>query len=148
MSSLGSIVLTACIVALVAADALPAQSSASPRARVTSVAYRVHRMPAMLAFYSEAFGFRFREVDTGGLRSQFGELDGLTIKFVPIRDAVDFENFPIHQLGFEVADVDAVIALAVKHGGRVQDPPVRRDGKVHAAIRDPDGNTVELYGSR
>ncbi|HJU64525.1 MAG TPA: VOC family protein [Gemmatimonadaceae bacterium] len=147
MSSLSSIVLTACIVALAASAPLPAQTTASPRARVTSVAYRVHRMPAMLAFYSEAFGFRFREVDTGGLRSQFGKLEGITLKLVPIRDAVDFENFAVHQLGFEVPDVDAVIALAVKHGGRVQNAPVRRDGKIHAAVRDPDGNTLELYGS-
>ena len=147
MVSLGSIALTGCIVAL-SWTSLSAQSTVPSRTRLTSVAYRVTRMPAMLAFYSEAFGFRFREVDTGGLRSQFGELGGLTLKFVPIRDAVDFENFPIHQLGFEVPDVEAVIALAVKHGGRVQDAPVRRDGKMHASIRDPDGNTVELYGTR
>jgi catechol 2,3-dioxygenase-like lactoylglutathione lyase family enzyme len=118
-------------------------------AKLTTVAYRVHRMPAMLAFYGEAFGVRFREVDTGGgLRSQFGELNGLTLKFVPIRDTVEFEDFPIHQPGFEVSDVEAVLAAARKHGGRVQDAPRVWDGRWHAAVRDPDGNTLELYGPR
>lgn len=115
-------------------------------ATVTSVAYRVHHMPEMLAFYREAFGIEFREVDTGGLRSQFGAVGGVTLKFVPIRDAADFESFPVHQLGFEVHNVDAVVAAARKHGGRLQDQPVERDGRLHAAVRDPDGNTLELYG--
>jgi catechol 2,3-dioxygenase-like lactoylglutathione lyase family enzyme len=118
-------------------------------AQISTVAYRVHRMAAMLAFYREAFGIEFREVDTGGgIRSQFGELGGITLKFVPIRDTVDFVGFPIHQLGVEVPDVAAVLALARKHGGRVQDPPRREGDRVHAAMRDPDGNTMELYGSR
>jgi catechol 2,3-dioxygenase-like lactoylglutathione lyase family enzyme len=101
----------------------------------------------MLAFYGEAFGVEFREVDTGGgIRSRFGELGGLTLKLVPIRDNGDFENFPIHQLGLEVPDVEAVLAVARKHGGRVQDVPTRQGGRLHAAVRDPDGNTLELYG--
>jgi catechol 2,3-dioxygenase-like lactoylglutathione lyase family enzyme len=110
-----------------------------------TVAYRVNRMSAMVAFYTEAFGARFQAVDARGIRSQFGEVAGLTLKFVPIRDTVDFENFPVHQLGFDVPDVEAVIALAVRHGGRVQDPPVREGGRIHASVRDPDGNTIELY---
>ena len=119
------------------------------RARLATLAYRVHHMPAMVAFYHEAFGFEFREVDIGGgLRSQFDTLDSLTLKFVPIRDAVDFEAFPIHQMGFQVHDVEAVVAAAVKHGGRIQDPPVHENGRLHAAVRDPDGHTLELYGSR
>jgi catechol 2,3-dioxygenase-like lactoylglutathione lyase family enzyme len=116
-------------------------------AQVTTVAYRVHHMAAMLAFYRDAFGVEFRAVETGGgITSQFGELGGITLKFVPIRERADFEHFPVHQLGLEVADVEAVVALARKHGGRVQDPPARRGGRLHAAVRDPDGNTLELYG--
>jgi catechol 2,3-dioxygenase-like lactoylglutathione lyase family enzyme len=115
-------------------------------ATLTTVAYRVHRMPEMVAFYTEAFGARFREVDARGIRSQYGRLGSLTLKFVPIRDSVDFENFPVHQLGFEVPNVGAVVEVAQRHGGRVQNPPERQDRRVQAAVRDPDGNTIELYG--
>jgi predicted enzyme related to lactoylglutathione lyase len=105
-------------------------------------------MPEMEAFYAEAFGLQFRTVETGPFRSRFGELRRLTLKLVPIRSEVDFEGFPVHQLGFEVDDVDAVIAAATRHGGRVQDAPQRTGGRLYAAIRDPDGNTIELYGRR
>jgi catechol 2,3-dioxygenase-like lactoylglutathione lyase family enzyme len=142
--------MRACIVTVVVSVAGfvtvgTALSTQLPDARLTTVAYRVHRQDAMVSFYAEAFGARFREVDTNGVRSQFGDVGGLTLKFVPIRDAADFQNFPVHQLGFEVSDVDRVISLALKYGGKVQDPPVRESGRVHAAVRDPDGNTLELY---
>jgi catechol 2,3-dioxygenase-like lactoylglutathione lyase family enzyme len=64
---------------------------------------------------------------------------------VPIRDEADFKNYPVHQLGFVVPDVEAVIALALQHGGREERTLIRREGRIEAAVRDPDGNTIELY---
>lgn len=112
---------------------------------ISSIAFRVCNVEAMLSFYSEAFQVQFHEVDTYGIRSQFGELDGVTLKFVPIRDEADFKGFPVHQPGFVVKDVEAVVALAVKHGGRQEGQTIRGNGKTQAAVRDPDGNTIELY---
>ena len=43
---------------------------------VSSIAIRVYNMDAMVSFYSQAFGVQFREVDTYGIRSQFGEVAG------------------------------------------------------------------------
>jgi catechol 2,3-dioxygenase-like lactoylglutathione lyase family enzyme len=125
---------------------IPSRHSTTPS--ITTLAYRVHRMDAMVAFYSEAFGARFAPVQAGSVTSQFGRMGPVTLKFVPIRAAVDFTGFTVHQPGFEVADVQAVIAAALKHGGRLQDAPTRPDGRVHVAIRDPDGNTIELYGPK
>ena len=112
---------------------------------ISSIAFRVCNVEAMLNFYSEAFQVQFREVDTYGLRSQFGEMNGITLKFVPIRDDADFKGFPVHQPGFVVKDVEAVVALAVKHGGRQEGQIIRSHGQIQAAVRDPDGNTIELY---
>jgi catechol 2,3-dioxygenase-like lactoylglutathione lyase family enzyme len=112
---------------------------------ISSIAIRVSNLEAMLAFYSEAFQVQFREVDTYGIRSQFGEVGGVTLKFVPIRDDADFKGYPIHQPGFVVPDVEAVIELALKHGGRQEGRTIHADGRVQAAVRDPDGNTIELY---
>ncbi len=124
-----------------------ASTAAPPPPRVlATIAVRVHHLDAMVAFYSEAFGVTFREVDARGVRSMFGELDGRTLKLVPIRATTDFEGYPSHQLGFEVADVPRVIRLAEQHGGRREGPVLEADGRVHAAVRDPDGNTIELYG--
>ncbi len=119
-----------------------------PSARaLQSIAIRVHRLDAMVAFYEEAFGATFREVDTFGISSRFAEIDGITIKFVPIRDSTEFEDFPSHQLGFEVDDLEAVVASAERHGGRREGEVRVDDGRRHGAIRDPDGNTIELYQS-
>lgn len=112
---------------------------------ISSIAFRVHNMEAMMNFYSEAFQVQFREVDTYGIRSQFGDVNGITLKFVPIRDDTDFKGYPVHQPGFVVEDVEAVVALAVKHGGRQEGQTIRNNGKIEAAVRDPDGNTIELY---
>jgi catechol 2,3-dioxygenase-like lactoylglutathione lyase family enzyme len=81
--------------------------------RISSVAVRVHRIAEAEAFYAEAFGVRFRDVDLGGLCCRFGDLGAVTSKLVPLRDASDFEGYPVHQIG---------------------------------AVRDPDGNTIEIYG--
>jgi catechol 2,3-dioxygenase-like lactoylglutathione lyase family enzyme len=112
---------------------------------ISSIAIRVSNLEAMVAFYSEAFQVEFQEVNTYGIPSQFGELDGVTLKFVPIRDDSDFKGYPVHQPGFVVPDVEAVIDLALKHGGRQEGRVIRVDGKIQAAVRDPDGNTIELY---
>ena len=112
---------------------------------ISSIAIRVSNVEAMLAFYSEAFQIQFREVNTYGIPSMFGELNGVTLKLVPIRDEADFKGFPVHQPGFAVADVEAIISLALKHGGRQEGRTIQADGKIQAAIRDPDGNTIELY---
>jgi catechol 2,3-dioxygenase-like lactoylglutathione lyase family enzyme len=41
--------------------------------------------------------------------------------------------------------VEAVIALAIKHGGRQEGRVIRTESQIQAALRDPDGNTIELY---
>lgn len=148
----GMRVLTSCSLLVLAAAGLwgcanaPAQpSSESGASQMTSLAFRVHNLEAMLAFYREGFGIEFREVDARGIKSWFGELDGLVIKFVPIRREADFEGYPLHQPGFQVADVERIIALAEKYGGRQEGQIHRAQGKIQAAVRDPDGNTIELY---
>lgn len=41
-----------------------------------------------------------------------------------------------------------LVVVALKHEGR-QECEIFRDGeKMHAAVRDPDGNTIEIYTSK
>ena len=120
--------------------------AAADAARLRSLALRVHNLDAMVTFYAKAFGFRFEAVETDGFTSWFGRTRHLTLKLVPIREAADFEGYPVHQPGFEVFNVRRTVAIAVRCGGSVHDRPVRRDERLQAAVRDPDGNTIELYG--
>ena len=116
--------------------------------RLTTMALRVHRMDAMVRFYSEAFGAKFREVKTGKLGSRFGRVGNIQIKLVPLRPSTDFVGYPSHQPGFIVDDVRRVIALAERYGGRQEGDMQLLDGQRHGAVRDPDGNTIELYERR
>ena len=111
---------------------------------LSTVAIRVHHLEQMVEFYSRAFGAQFQQVDVHGIQCQFGTVKGVTLKLVPIRDGTDFVGFPIHQLGFTVSDVDGLIALTVNCGGKQEGPVIRNAAGVHAAVRDPDGNTIEL----
>jgi catechol 2,3-dioxygenase-like lactoylglutathione lyase family enzyme len=125
-----------------------ARSAQPTPVQLETVAFRVNRMDAMVAFYTEAFGARFREVEAGGIKSQFGAVAGITFKFVPLRSTVDFSGFPVHQLGFNVYSIEKVVAAAVRNGGRAEGEIARDERMIHAAVRDPDGNTIELYQLR
>lgn len=121
-----------------------------PAATVSSVAIRSHNTRAMLAFYTEAFGVSFTQVDlTADLTIYEGDLGHVRLKMVPIREEADFSGFRVHQLGFTVPDLDKVIALAERHGGRLLEKrlPTDEDAPL-AAIRDPDGNSIELFQQR
>jgi predicted enzyme related to lactoylglutathione lyase len=112
--------------------------------KVVSVAIQTSRHDAMKAFYADAFGVQFRQVQTGPIESSFGTIGALTLKLVPIRAGVDFEGFAVHQLELEVPDIAEVIQIAERHGGRVYQAAGVVDGSMRASIRDPDGNTIEL----
>lgn len=114
-----------------------AAPTATADGAIRSVALRVHHAQRMEDFYANAFGVRFRSVTTGGFESRFGELGGLTLKLVPIREAPDFEGFAVHQLGIEVDALERVVRLAVEAGGRRMGDPVVVDGVRQVAIRDP-----------
>ena len=151
-----SVVLSPLALALAALFAVSCQSAdaddsapvADTSPSLQSIAVRVHDLSSMVAFYEEAFGASFRTVDTFGLSSRFAEIDGVTLKLVPLRASADFENYPSHQLGFEVDELEAVFEIAERYGGRREGEVGEEDGRRHGAVRDPDGNTIELYERR
>jgi catechol 2,3-dioxygenase-like lactoylglutathione lyase family enzyme/uncharacterized protein YciI len=110
-------------------------------APIRSIAIRCANLEKMKGFYAEALGGRFRVVQASGLRCYFGDVNGMTLKRVPQREQADFERSPTHQLGFAVADVTGTIKLALKHGGKLEG----QANEEHCSVRDPDGNTIELY---
>ncbi len=136
------VLLVMCVLTL-----LTSCTTLSSRSDLETIAVRVHDMDAMVAFYENAFGFSFEPVDTAGLASMFGTNGALTLKFVPLREWPDFEGFPSHQLGFAVDDWARVVDATSAHGGAMfGDVAVLPDGRMHLSVRDPDGNTLEIYG--
>jgi predicted enzyme related to lactoylglutathione lyase len=99
----------------------------------------------MVVFYSQPFNIQIHKVDMRGIQSQSEDIGPITLKFVPIRESADLENFPIHQLGFNVPDVKTDSQIANQLGGRVEGDLRKQGTRLRAAIRDPDGNTIEPY---
>ncbi len=126
--------------------AFPTDSEPALEGKLVSIAIRVYRMEAMVDFYQEAFGIPFVEKRIGDLESYFGFLGPILFKLVPLSDDQEADEFPTHQLGFHVEDIDSVVELALKYGGSVLQEPLQRLDQYFAAIRDPDGNSLELYG--
>jgi catechol 2,3-dioxygenase-like lactoylglutathione lyase family enzyme len=54
----------------------------------------------------------------------------------------------VHQLRFVVDDLDHVIQAALRHGGEVESEARQVDGGRAAAVRDRDGNTLEVVQRR
>lgn len=115
---------------------------------LTSIAIKCCDLEAQRRFYEALCGSEFAEVDVGvpGMRCLFGRGWGLTIKLVSGRPGQDFEDYPIHQLGLSVEDVEALIKAAELAGGRAEGELARDEAGVVVAgcVRDPDGNTIEL----
>jgi len=115
---------------------------------LSSIAIKCCDLEAQRRFYEALTGSEFQEVDVGvpGMRCLFGQGWGLTLKLVSGREGQDFEDYPIHQLGLRVEDVEAIVKAAQLAGGRAEGDLVRDEaGQVVAGcVRDPDGNTIEL----
>ena len=112
-----------------------------------SISVEVHDLDRATTFWRGALGVEFREVVTRGRNGMFGTLpDGVTLKLVQSDAGADTLRSR-HVLGVAVADVDAVVELAEELGGRRVGEILRNHGRVHARVRDPDGNELELYSA-
>lgn len=116
--------------------------------RMNSVAVKCANMQSMIDFYTRAFGGQFEKVDIGGMECHFGQVAGLMLKLVPGRERSGFEDYPSHQLGFEVDDIDEVNAIAVACGGAIENEKFMQGDIAYGCVRDPDGNTIELMQRR
>jgi predicted enzyme related to lactoylglutathione lyase len=99
---------------------------------------------AALAFYSQVFGWSYREGSGGFAYVQFPvEARPLLGGIGQAKSAVPgFE--PSHHFYLLVDDLDATIDRAVAAGGTEYVSPTSVDGYRFAMIRDPEGNPVGL----
>lgn len=123
------------------------QAMGAPALRGLTLA--VHDFAAMRDFYSAICGIEWEEISLAPganiLRAQWG---GLTIQLCPAAVAgVTASDFR-HQLRFAVPDLAAALAAGKANGGRLHGELIETDEMRLAAMRDPDGNTLELIEER
>lgn len=111
---------------------------------VSGLAIQVCDLEGMKAFYKALLGADFRHQRLESVEVWRAVAGGLEITLAPWRSRQDFEEFPIHQLRITVCDLERALAAALDAGGRLFQPPHDKDGAPRAAVRDVDGNTLEL----
>jgi predicted enzyme related to lactoylglutathione lyase len=99
----------------------------------------------MVAFYGRLFQAEFRAIDCGEFQLYRGEIaPGLELQFCPKAVAGITATQNIHQLRFVVPELERYLALAVLAGGQVLGEVTVQGGRRCGAVRDPDGNSLEL----
>ncbi len=102
------------------------------------------RMSAMVRFYNDVFHARMKEVDIGGVAMQLGHVAGIEVLLCPNDVSKVKAELNRHMLRVRVGDFDAALRRVRGSGGTVDAAPVLMSGERVVAVRDPDGNTIEL----
>ena len=143
MRFVGLLVTAAAIVAapsIRAGGSMPSQTSMT----ISRVTLATTNMTAMTRFYNEVFAAGLRRTVVGGAVMELGTLAGVELLLCPNEIARVDAALNRHMFRIAVDDVASVLERVRRAGGTVDAPPALIDGRRLAAVRDPDGNTIEL----
>jgi predicted enzyme related to lactoylglutathione lyase len=104
----------------------------------------VVRMSAMVDFYQSVFQAEFQPVEAYGAMLFRGKIAGLDVLLYPQEVAGIHVDQSRCLLKFEVTDIHHILDLALTNGGSLLNAPVENEGSKAAAVRDPDGNSIEF----
>ena len=103
----------------------------------------VASMERMLDFYTSLLGIQFTAVELHGHTLHRATYQGLEILLCPRELAGVDASVNTIQARFVVRDVTIAYGHGVSHGTSLT-APAMIDGEMVAALRDPDGNSLEL----
>jgi predicted enzyme related to lactoylglutathione lyase len=112
--------------------------------QVARITLATTRMAAMVRFYNDVFHARMKEVDIGGVTMQLGHIAGIELLLCPNDVSKVKADLNRHMLRVRVGDFDAAVRRVQGSGGSLDAAPVSMSGERVVAVRDPDGNTIEL----
>ena len=127
------------------AAATPAATPADPS--LVRIVLAARDTGACARFYTALLGVEFTAAPMGDLQFFDGRLGALAIRIFPASVAGIEAKDNRHQLGFRVPDLRGALARALAAGGtmdpgwEVQTLP----NGLTVALRDPDGNSIELF---
>jgi catechol 2,3-dioxygenase-like lactoylglutathione lyase family enzyme len=101
-------------------------------------------VPAMVAFYDAVLDARLQPVTAYGTTLYRGAVAGVGLLLCPNEIAGVAAEQSRHQLRLRVPDLARAMERARASGGSLDGEVMEADGVRQAAVRDPDGNTLEL----
>lgn len=114
---------------------------------LSGITIAADRLEDMARFYERVLGVSISRQVWSGLTIFAGTVSGIEIRLFPKQAVGITARQNLHQLRFRVSDVDAALAEAEQAGGTREGNPASSGTYRFACVRDPDGNTVELYGT-
>jgi predicted enzyme related to lactoylglutathione lyase len=136
-----------CVV-LVAVATLGWSAEPAKAVEIDKITIAVADLAKMKGFYGRALGIEFTDIDMQGAKLAVAKLGALEILLCPKQLAGITATENTVQLRFVVADVKAAHAAAVAAGGASIAEPQDGGGRLTSAVRDPDGNSLELIERR
>lgn len=114
--------------------------------QLMGMVFAVTNVPAVVAFYRGVFDVDWvAGMQVGEHQFYQGTWLGVDWLICPnaIANVVASQNR--HQFRLKVDDIHSILDRAVQHGGTVIHPISEMGAMFTASIRDPDGNSVELF---
>lgn len=115
---------------------------------IDKVTIAVRDMAGMVAFYGAVLGVSFEERELAGHALQAATAGGVEFLLCPAELAGVAADVNTVQLRLLVEDVAAAYGAGLMAGGESLAEPELREGRPSAALRDLDGNSLELTEPR
>ena len=99
--------------------------------------------PARTVGFYQLLGLRFQEERHGkGPVHWAAEVDSAVMEVYPAQSSAEVDGAT--RLGFEVDEVESVLALLRDQGSEVVSDPKQTQWGLRTVVKDPDGRSVEL----
>jgi len=110
--------------------------------QIEGMTIAITKMEQMLDFYTNVFKIRFTEKEMYESKLYSGIWGGLNLLFCPAEIAGNTAVQNRHQFEIVVSDLDKIIELTTKYGGKTMGEIVEDEHSWNVGIYDPDKNSI------
>ena len=111
---------------------------------IDKITIAVENIKKVANFYSKTFNIQLKEIDCGEFSMYAGKMGNIQILFCPKSIAGITATENTIQIRIVVENIDETIDKGIQSGGeQINDIQVNNGVKV-SALRDPDGNSIEI----
>ncbi len=110
--------------------------------QIEGMTIAITNMERMLEFYSKVFDIDFSEKEMYNSKLYSGHWGGLDLLFCPAEIAGNTAIQNRHQFDIIVSDLEAIIEVATKYGGKTMGGIVENEDIRNVGIYDPDKNSI------
>lgn len=108
----------------------------------------VTRMSETKRFYSSLLGVKFEPIEFAQRTLYSAKIGGIELLLCPKDLAGVDATINTIQLRFVIEDVKGSYTRGLENGGTALTAPQEMEGFLHASLRDPDGNSLEIIEAK